>query len=265
MAKEIIDKQQVTSAKDKAFERLRGRHQDLNFEDEEQLYGAIDSDYSDFETQLERQRQVDSDMSERFNNDPNFAGFFLDAVSGKSPLVALIERYGDNFRDILDDPEKVEELAEANKKYLERISKEKELEAQYEKNIETSLAIADELQSEGNYSDEQIDEAYGLILEDAQQAMMGVISKEMLETKLKGLSYDEDVEEAEQVGEARAKNTRFTEKLKGANELEKLPPMIDGRNAQVSKKEKDPTLESLDKITKKGDIWNGMHRGRSKQ
>lgn len=259
MAQELIDNQQSTSAREKMLEKLRARHQDIDFDDEEQLWGAIGGDYGDYENQLQRSRDVDAQMEERFNNDPNFAGLFLDIVGGKTPVQSLIERYGSDFREYLDDPDKQEELAEANQKYLERVSKEKELEEVYEKNIQTSLGVAEELEAEG-YSEEEVNEAFQAVLNDAEQAILGGISREMLELKLKGLNYDRDVQEAEQSGEARAKNAKYMERKKDASELSDLPPVIDGRDAQAIKKETDPRIEALDKVTNKGDIWAGAKR-----
>lgn len=260
MADKQTDKQISMSARDKAYERLRGKHSELDFDDEEQLWGAINSDYSSYEESASRAEEVDRSMAERFENDPHFAQFFLDAIAGKSPVVALIERYGDDFRNYLDDPDKIEELAEANKTYLSRISKEKELEEQYNSNIEASLQIADELQRQGEYTDEQIDEAFTIILDNAQSAILGAVSKEMLEQTLKGLSYDQDVAEAEQLGEVKAKNTKHKERLKKASELDELPPIIDGRDSGAQEKKSNPTLDALDNMTNKPDIWAGMKR-----
>lgn len=260
MADKETDKQTTMSARDKAYERLKGRHSELDFDNEEQLWEAINNDYSDYEERASRAEEVDRAMAERFENDPNFGQFFLDAIAGKSPVVALIERYGEDFRNYLDDPDKVDELAEANKTYLSRISKEKELEEQYNSNIETSLQIADELQGEGGYTDEQIDEAFTIILDNAQSAILGAISKEMLEQTLKGISYDNDVAEAEQMGEVKAKNTKHKERLKKVSEIDELPPMIDSRDSGVQEKKANPTLDALDNITSKPDIWADMKR-----
>lgn len=262
MTDEQIDKQPIMSARDRAYERLKGRHSELDFDNEEQLWGAIDSDYGSYEEELSRAEEVDRSMAERFEKDPNFAQFFLDAIAGKSPVVALIERYGEDFRSYLDDPDKAEELATANKEYLGRISKEKELEEQYNSNIETSLQIADELQAEGGYTDEQIDQAFTIILDNAQKAILGAVSKEMLEQTLKGINYDTDIAEAEQIGEVKAKNTKYKERVKKASELDELPPMIDGRDSGVqSSKKTNPTISILDKMTQKPDIWADMKRG----
>lgn len=262
MNTEELENKKDKSARERAFERLAQRHEGLNFDDEEQLWGAIEGDYGGYEESLSRAEEVDRAMADRFENDPQFAQFFLDTIGGKSPITSIIERYGDSIRDYLDDPEKLDELSEANKTYLDRVSKEKQLEDQYNSNIEASLAIADELVGEG-YSEEQIDEAFKLVLDDAQSVILGAISKDVLETKLKGLNYDADVAEAEQLGVVKAKNTKHTEKLKKASELDELPPMIDGRDAGVKEAKKvDPTIEGLDRISKNNDIWADMKRGR---
>lgn len=140
---------------------------------------------------------------------------------------------------------------------MERVGKEKELEEIYQSNIEKSLQIADQVQKEGGYTDEQIDEAFKQIIDDAQKAILGEITQEMLETKLKGLTHDEDVMEAANQAEVKAKNIKIEEKKK--NMKEELP-MIEGKQASQTKKQENPTIQRLDSLVKKKNIWEGLKR-----
>lgn len=258
---EEVENKDVVSRRDAYLEKLRERRPDLNVDDEDALWGAISDDTDDALSRISRQEEIDRSLSERFEKDPHFGGFFIDAVNGKSPVVALIERYGDDIREYLDDPEKAQELAEANQKHLERIAQEKEMESQYNANLEASLAVADELQAEG-YTDDQINEAFEAVLNDAQKAILGEITREMLETKLKGLNYDTDIAEAEQVGEVKGKNAKIEDKKRDLSD--NLPPMIDGKGGGARQpKRKSKEVEALDRITNRPDIWAGAKRKRS--
>ena len=70
-------------------------------------------------------KKLTINLTERFENDTMFASHFMDMLEGKNPLVSLIEKYGDDLRSALEDPEMAEELAGANEKYVERLGKEK--------------------------------------------------------------------------------------------------------------------------------------------
>lgn len=255
------EKEAVKSKKDTYLEGLKGRRPDVNMDDDESLWGAINDDTDDALGRLSRQEEIDRSMTDRFENDPNFGGFFLDAIGGKSPVISLLERYGDDIRTYLDDPEKAEELAEATKSYTDRITKEKEMEEMYQTNLKASIEVSDALESEG-YTSEQVDAAFEEILADAQRAILGEITREMLETKLKGMNYDNDIAEVEQVAEVRGKNTKIEEKLKNMDDG-KLPPMIDGKGSgHTEKKGNSKEVDALDRLTNKPDIWQGMKRSR---
>lgn len=256
---EIAENEEVMSYRDKLMERAQGKYPDRDFSDDEGLFGALSDDLDDYEGQLSRNKEVDQQLTDRFENDPQFAGMFLSIMSGegKNPVVSMIETYGDQFRDFLDDPENAEDIAEANATFVERLGKEKELTSTYEANIEKSITVADELQESGGYTDEQITEAFNAILEDANRAILGEITQEMLEVKLKGMSYDEDVDNAANDAEVKGRNEKIELKKK---DLKNEVPMIDGNRSAQPKRPKNPTLDSLDEMTGGGSIWDGLKR-----
>jgi len=256
---ENIENKEVASKRDLLLNRLKAKHPDREYGNDDELYDTILNDYDNYDNRIQKQDEIDKNMADLFENNPQFAGMFLTVLSDKekNPVIAMIEAYGDDFRMYLEDPENAEKLAEANKKYMERVGKEKELEEIYQSNIEKSLQIAEQVQKEGGYTDEQIDEAFKQIIDDAQKAILGEITKEMLETKLKGLTHDEDVMEAANQAEVKAKNIKIEEKKK--NMKEELP-MIEGKQASQTKKPENPTIQRLDSLVKKKNIWEGLKR-----
>lgn len=256
---EDIDNQVIEEEKTKRdllLERMSGKYPDKNFEDENELFGAVLDDADGYEEELSRSREVDGRMTSMLSDNPQFAGMLLSALNSENPILSLIKEYGDDFRSFLDDPENAEKIAEANKSHIDRLSKEKELETTYEANLEKSVQVADELEGEGVYSSEQIDEAFAKIFDDAQKALMGEVTREMLEEKLKGLSYDTDVKEAATEGEIKGRNAKIEAKKKN---LKDELPIIEGKGAAAAKPE-NKTLKSLDRVAKNRDIWQGMKR-----
>lgn len=257
MAQETENKD-VKSKRDLLLERMKASYPDNDFSDEEGLYGAIMGDYENMESQLSKHKEVDDRMTEMFEKNPQFAGMFLSVINGdRNPVLSMIQTYGDDFRTYLDDPDNAEAIAEANASFVERMNKEKDLEATYEKNLEQSLKIAEEIEASGEYTSEQVDQAFKAVLDDANRAIMGEINKEMLETKLKGLNHDSDIQDAVEEATVLAKNQKIDAKKKTLkNEL----PMIDGKGAPQIVDRRSKEARSLDTILNKNDVWAGMKR-----
>ena len=118
------------------------------------------------------------------------------------------------------------------------------------------------MQQAGGYTDEQMDVAFKAILDDATRAIMGEITAEMLDMKLKGMNYDVDVAEAEHLGEVRGKNTTIEAKKKALQGSADVPPMIEGKSGGVSGGEQyiDPKVEKIRQMSKRPDVWKGMVR-----
>ena len=57
----------------------------------------------------------------------------------------------------------MEAIAEANKEYVERVAKSKELDEQYEKNLSQSLSDLETYQKEKGFSDEEIDKGMEIL------------------------------------------------------------------------------------------------------
>lgn len=240
------------SKRELLLERMQGRYPDQAFDDDEALYGQALGDMDEYEGRLSKQDEVDKQLTERFESDPMFGSHFMDMLEGKNPLVSMIEKYGDDLRAALEDPDQAEELAKANESYVQRLGKEKELQESYEANIAKSIEEADALEQSGAYTPEQIDDAFKAILDDATKAIQGEISAEMLEMRLKGVSYDEDIQGATEEATVKAKNEKIEAKKK---DLKAELPMIDGGASKPAKKQSNPTLDSLDRMTGSRDMW----------
>ena len=240
------------SKRELLLERMQGRYPDQAFDDDEALYGQALGDMDEYEGRLGKQDEVDRQLTELFESNPMFGSHFMDMLEGKNPLVSMIEKYGDDLRAALEDPDQAEELAKANERYVQRLGKEKELQESYEANIAKSIEEADALEQSGAYTPEQIDDAFKAILDDAAKAIQGEISAEMLEMRLKGVSYDEDIQGATEEATVKAKNEKIEAKKK---DLKAELPMIDGGASKPAKKQSNPTLDSLDRMTGSRDMW----------
>lgn len=257
-----VKNQQVTSKREAFNERLRSRYPDKSFEDEEALFGQISDDYDEYDKNIAGYQEREKAFVDMFNKDPRSAAFLQDWRNGEDPEVALIRRHGkETILDAINDPEKLEAIAAANKEWVERMAKNKELEEMYQANLVESDKVLDALQAEKGYTDEQIDAATAALNKIANDIVLGMYTAEAIDMALKAINHDADVANANQEGLVQGKNTKIEEKLrksKGGDGVSAL----DGSNTSVSQKPR----RNLGAIERYGDgnktIWE---RGNEKR
>lgn len=211
---ENLDNQQDKTRRELTLARMRERNPEANFEDEEVLFGQINDDYDDYDKQIEEYKKREQTFADLFTKDPRSASFFMSWRNGDDPRLALIRQYGTDIVDIINDPERQEEVAEANKEFLERVAQEKEYEAQYEKNLAESMANLEKMQQEYNISDEEADKLIHYLISIYQDVVLGKFTTEALDLARKALHHDEDVAVASHEAEVRGRNERIEEKLR---------------------------------------------------
>lgn len=252
---------EIKKTKRDAFaERMRAKHPDKDFGDDEALFSQIGDDYDAYERDAASYRKNEEELMNLFSADPRAASFLTDWRAGQDPSVALMRRFGPELRDALDDPDKVEALAEANAEYLERIAKNKELEAEYEENLRVSLEHLDKAVADGGLTDEEIDTAMDKLKQVSMDFMVGKISPETIDLFLKSENYDKDVETARHEGEINGKVAQVEEKLRKPGHSN-LPPTLGGGSVKPQAPRK--SMGALDRYgDDRRDIWAGAKRTR---
>ena len=125
---EDTEEQVVKSGKQRFIERMKAKKPDLNYDDEEALYGSINDDYDAYDGELKGYKENEEKLLGAFNKDPRIASLFLAMTKGENPLLYLIDNFGqDEIRAALDDPEMKEKIVEKQNAYLERQSKNSQL------------------------------------------------------------------------------------------------------------------------------------------
>jgi len=206
--------QQEKTKRELLAEKIRNRHADKKLESDDDLAGQISDDYDEYDSELSGYKERENKFSELFSGNPYSAQFLIDWRDGKDPAVELIRRYGKtDLMDAINDPEKLDAIAAANKEFVDKVAKEKSLEEQYSKNLNESLKMIASLSKEG-YSDEQIDTAMDALVKMASEAVMGQFTKESVVMALKAINHDVDVSAASEEGEVRGKNAKIVEKLR---------------------------------------------------
>lgn len=245
--------QPVKTKRDAFMERLKGRYPDKTFDDDEAVYGQINDDYDDYDGKIKRYQDDEKALVDLFNKDERSAAFLSDWQKGEDPVSALVRRFGADIVEAMDDPEKADEIAEANKEYLERLAQSRELDEQYEKNIGESIAQINALQKEKGYTDEEIDKGMDKLIQIAYDAIVGKFSPEALEFAFKGLTHDRDVETAAHEAEVRGRNANIEAKLKKRAKGDGMPTAANAHGSRPQPMSR-PDLGVLGKADEP-DIW----------
>lgn len=255
MANEVknTESQPVKSNKDLFRERLTKKYPDVDLDDEEGLYGKMNDDYDKNDQEISRYKNSESKLNDMFSSDPRSANFMATWASNGDPVVSFVKNFGLELKDAIDDPEKQKELAAANQEYVDRISKNKNLESEYNTNLEKTCEDINKLQEETGITDDEIGKATQLLAQITNDMVIGKITPESIQMALKALNHDDDVKEASQQGEVKGKNSKIIEKIKMENKTDGVPA-ITGKG----KEPKRPNMGVLDK--EQNDIWSGMKR-----
>lgn len=241
----MAENQNIKSRREQFSERLKKKHPDSEYTDDEALFGQINDDYDEYDKQIEGYSGREKELTDLMVSDPRAAQFLTDMAKGNDPWLAVINRLGiDGVTDLINDPSKQEAYAEENKKYVERLAKNKELDEQYEQNFAKSLDVLSDIQQKQGLTDEQIDAAYDLIIKIANDAVLGIISEETVNMALKAVNHDNDVQTAGEEGRIAGKNEKAEEKLRKPQRGDGTPT-LNGSNNAPTRKNRQQSIFSL--------------------
>lgn len=232
---------------DRYIERLRNKYPDKEFLDEEALFGQINDDYDAYDKEISDYKDREKALSDLFRSDRRSAAFLNDWRNGADPVVELVRKFGDDFKEALDDPDKQEALAAANKEYAERLAKEDEFEKQYQENIQETLSTIEQVQKEDGMSDDDVDKAMDFLLLIMRDGILGKFSADSIRMAVKALHHDDDVENADHEGEIRGRNAKIEEKLRKKNSKGDGTANLAGRNDGVKASRERPELGAINR------------------
>lgn len=235
----------VKTKRELALDRLKGKYPEMDFAEDEVIFGRINDDYEDYDKQLADYEEREGKLSKMFAADPRAAAMLMKMRDGEDPALYLVRQFGDEIKAVIDDPERQEEIAEANKEFVERVAKEQEYEKEYTANLEASLAYLDELQGKTGMSDEDIDKTMEYLVTIVKDGVMGKFSPEAIDLARKALHYDADVAQAAHEGEVKGRNEKIEEKLRKRNASDGTAS-LDGKTTAV-RKPANVSMGALDK------------------
>lgn len=246
---------EVRSNRDKYTERLKAKYPERDFADDEELFGQINDDYDSYDNELSGYREREKALSDLFASNPRSAAFLTDWRKGEDPIIGMIRKFGDDFKAALEDPEKQEALAAANKEYAERIAQEEKYEEEYQKNIGETLATLELMQQEEGLSDEDIDNAMDFLVGIMREGLLGKFTRESVHMALKAIRHDSDVEQADHEGEIRGRNTKIQEKLRKGEKSDGTANLGSKNGGGKGAAREMPDLGAIDQNYGTQNIW----------
>lgn len=236
MADNQVSTSPTKSRRDKFGERLKKKYPDREYADDEELFGQIDDDYADYDNQINQYKEREQKFADMFTSDPRSAHFVNNWREGADPTVEFVRQFGKEMLEAANDPELLDKLAEANKDYVERVAKSKELEEEYKQNFAESCKVFDKIQQERGLSDEMLDEAYEVVKRITNEAILGKFTEETMLMALNAINHDADVANARNEGTIAGRNTKIEEKLRKPKTGDGTPNLAGSNNAPTSQK-----------------------------
>lgn len=229
---DMADVEDVKSGRERVSERLRKKYPEREYADDEALFGQINDDYDEYDGKLSGYEERERKLTDLLTNDPHSAQFITDMAQGKDPWLSLINRIGiDGIKEMLEDPSKMQEFAESNKEYVERMARQRDLESKWQTNMKETLVMLEQKQQELGLSDEEIDAAADWIKGVANDAVLGIIKPETIDMALKAINHDADMAVARQEAEIRGKNARAEAMLRKPQRSDGTPSLGGANNA----------------------------------
>ena len=243
------------------MERFAERYPDVTADDEEAFYGRLGDEWD----RMDRSDAAQRELGELLANDPRSAGFLMVMRKGGNPMEYLIEQYGEDFREALNDEAKAKEFSAAL--YAEKQAKDKELQAQAEANMQRMLDDLDAAKAEGSFTDDDAAKAYSYLYGDGgllDRIITNDITKDDWMMLMKAANYDQMQTEAKareaearQEGEVAGRNANINLNKRKRTKTANMPSDVSqsGRGDAGGRKG-DPFLDHLDQIVGRNrSVW----------
>ena len=221
--------------------RFSKRHSDIDFEDKEARYAAMNDD-ADLLGQYEESGKA---LSKVFDKHKWLAALAMDMEKNPddNPFDAMA-RLGIDVKTLLDDPEGGKKLAEILAKHNEDVAEQNEATEKVTANMRKSLERLMNL-----YPDEAQD-MWSQIYEIHDKVESGDISDDIWKMLHNANNYDSDITSARDEAAMQARNEKIQNKVRSSS-TEGIPPSLSSSGAgnKPAKKKNEPKSGFFEGIT----------------
>lgn len=227
--------QQETAVRGRAaaMERYRADNPDIETDpQDDDLYDYAISQADDYRGRYNKQNEVNAALAERISEDPRLGALIAGVMetdekgNRKNPAYVIAKLYG---KDFLEDEDSINALNEGYAEYLNGTKQTKEAGQKASENFIKSMDEVDKYAQANGIGDDQVEVLRQSLVQAADDMLNGIFSPTFIETVAKGLTHDEDVQEAADTGFVEGKNTKIEAKMK---ETPQVPSMGGTTNVQ---------------------------------
>lgn len=201
--------------------RFSQRHKDIDFEDKEARYGAMNDDAD----MLSKYEESGKALSGIMDNNKWFAAVLMKMQQNPdmNPVEAMAD-FGVDIQAALQDPEEAKKVAEIIAKHQEAVAEQEKHVEELDKNMRKSRKAAEEVFGE-NAGD--MWEKFFDIIGDAEN---GIVSKDTWQLFMNGNNYDSDISSAREEAAMQARNEKIQNKVRSSS-AEGIPPSLSSSGA----------------------------------
>lgn len=202
--------------------RFAKRHSDVDFEDKEARYAAMNDDAD----RLGKYEESGQALSKMLDNNKWLAAMVLDSTKkGMHPFEWMASQ-GIDIKAALEDDELGKKVADQITEYQEKVAEQEKHGEELMKNLQKSREALDRL----GLSDDEANDLYGKVWGVIADAEEGNISPETWKLFQNAYNYDTDISSARDEAAMQARNEKIQNKVK-TSEAEGIPPSLSSSGA----------------------------------
>lgn len=202
--------------------RFSKRHSDIDFEDKEARYAAMNDDAD----ALDKYEESGQALSKMLDSNKWLAAMVLDSTrKGMHPLEWMASQ-GIDIKAALEDEELSKKVAEQITKFQEKVAEQETHSKQLDDNLRKSYEALQKL----GLSDDEANDLYGKVWGVIQDAEEGNISAETWNLFKNAYNYDSDISSAREEAAMQARNEKIQNKVRSSS-TEDIPPSLSSSGA----------------------------------
>ncbi len=202
--------------------RFSKRHSDIDFEDKEARYAAMNDDADS----LGKYEESGQALSKMLDNNKWLAAMVLDSTrKGMHPLEWMASQ-GIDIKAALEDEELGKKVAEQIANFQEKVAEQEKHSKELSDNLLKSRQAMDKL----GLSDEEAADLWGKVWGVVEDAERGEISADTWKLFSNAYNYDSDIASARDEAAMKARNEKIENKVR-SSATENIPPSLNSSGA----------------------------------
>lgn len=202
--------------------RFSKRHSDIDFEDKEARYGAMNDDAD----MLSKYEESGKALSKMLDSNKWLAAMVIDSTRKNMHPFEWMASQGIDIKAALEDEELSKKVADQITKFQEKVAEQEKHSQQLDENLRKSYEALLKL----GLSDDEANDLYGKVWGVIQDAEEGNISSETWNLFKNAYNYDSDISSAREEAAMQARNEKIQNKVR-SSATEGIPPSLSSSGA----------------------------------